>query len=161
MAKEEQKLLTFCLDKEEYGISIVKVKELIGMMDITKVPRTPEYVKGVINLRGKIIPVMDLRIKFGLVPQEYTDRTCIIVVEAVIRDKKRILGIIVDTVSEVVSLPTDSIEPPPEYGSTADQSSIFGIAKIEDNVVIILDIDKIFMNDDITRISDFYREGNL
>src|SRR5574344_1856645 len=109
MAKDEQKLLTFSLDKEEFGISINKVKELIGMMDITKIPGTPSFVKGVINLRGKIIPVMDLRLKFGIEPKEYNERTCIIVVEINLNGTQRLLGVVVDMVSEVVTLDSDQI----------------------------------------------------
>lgn len=144
MAVFDPKLLTFSLANEEYGMSIVMVKELIGMMHITPVPKTPEYMKGVINLRGKIIPVIDLRLKFGMEPQEYTERTCIIVIEAYLKDGMRTMGVIVDNVSEVVSISPDTIDPPPEYGSSVDASSILGIAKIEESVVIILDIEKLF-----------------
>ena len=113
MAANDQKLLTFSLGKEEYGVSILKVKELIGMMDITPVPKTPEFIKGVINLRGKIIPVMDLRIKFSMDAQDYDERTCIIVVEIVIKGSQKLLGVVVDSVSEVVTISDEQIEPPP------------------------------------------------
>ncbi len=138
------KLLTFSLGNEEYGMSIIMVKELIGMMHITPVPKTPEYLKGVINLRGKIVPVVDLRLKFGMEPQEYTDRTCIMVVETFVRDSIKTLGLIIDSVSEVVQISADTIDPPPESTSGIDASVILGMAKHENNVFIILDTEKIF-----------------
>ena len=114
------------------------------MMHITPVPKTPEYLKGVINLRGKIVPVVDLRLKFGMEPQEYTDRTCIMVVETYVRDSIKTLGLIIDSVSEVVQISADTIDPPPESTSGIDASVILGMAKHENNVFIILDIEKIF-----------------
>ena len=148
----EQKLLTFSLGDEGYGVSILKVKEIIGMLDITLVPRTPEFIKGVINLRGKIIPVMDLRIKFGMDEQEYNERTCIIVVEVNIKGSQRLLGVVVDMVSEVVSISAEEIEPPPEYGTALEHNFIQGIGKIKDRVVIILDIDEVFVCDEIIKM---------
>lgn len=159
MAENDQKLLTFSLGKEEYGVSILKVKELIGMMDITPVPKTPEFIKGVINLRGKIIPVMDLRVKFGMDAQAYDERTCIIVVEIVIKGNQKLLGVVVDSVSEVVTVSDEQIEPPPEYGKASEHSSILGIGKIKDRVVIILDIDEIFICEDLVTLIDEVKEG--
>src|SRR5574344_3063666 len=130
MAETDQKLLTFSLGEEGYGVSILKVKEIIGMMDITPVPKTPEFIKGVINLRGKIIPVMDLRLKFGMQEKEYNERTCIIVVEINLNGNERLLGVVVDMVSEVVTMNSDQIEPPPEYGSNNNTNFILGIGKI-------------------------------
>lgn len=158
MAETYQKLLTFSLGSEGYGISILKVKEIIGMMDITPVPRTPDFVKGVINLRGKIIPVMDLRTKFGMAQQEYDERTCIIVVEVLMKGIQKLIGVVVDMVSEVVTVSNDQIEPPPEYGNKMDHSSILGIGKIKDRVVIILDINEIFLCDELTKIMDSVKE---
>lgn|SRR5574344_108645 len=160
MAESDQKLLTFSLGNEAYGISILKVKELIGMMDITPVPQTPEFIKGVINLRGKIIPVMDLRTKFGMDAKEYNERTCIMVVDVLIKGIKKLLGVVVDTVSEVVTISADQIEPPPEYGKTAENNSILGIGKIKDKVVIILDIDKIFVCEDVINMLENAKEGS-
>src|ERR1035437_7761046 len=111
----DQKLITFSLGKEGYGVSILKVKEIIGMLDITPVPRTPEFIKGVINLRGKIIPIRDLRAKFDMTQQEYNERTCIIVVEIVLKGAQKLIGVVVDMVSEVVTISNEQIEPPPEY----------------------------------------------
>ncbi len=152
MAITEQKLLTFSLGSEGYGVSILKVKEIIGMLDITPVPRTPDFIKGVINLRGKIIPVMDLRIKFGMDEQEYNERTCIVVVEINIKGSQRLLGVVVDMVSEVLTISSDQIEPPPEYGTVLEHNFILGIGKIKERVVIILDIDEVFICEEILKM---------
>lgn len=154
MAADDQKLLTFSLGSEGYGISILKVKEIIGMMDITLVPKTPDFLKGVINLRGKIIPVMDLRLKFGMTEKEYNERTCIIVVDINICGSQKLLGVVVDMVSEVLTISTEQIEPPPEYGMTVEHNAIMGIGKIKDRVVIILDSDEIFASEAITKMLD-------
>lgn len=159
MAEDYQKLLTFSLGAEGYGVSILKVKEIIGMMDITPVPRTPDFIKGVINLRGKIIPVMDLRMKFGMDQEEYNERTCIIVAEIVLKGVQKLLGVVVDMVSEVVTIYNDQIEPPPEYGTSAEHSSILGIGKIKDRVVIILDIDEVFQCEDVVNMFENVKEG--
>lgn len=158
MAETYQKLLTFSLGSEGYGVSIIKVKEIIGMMDITPVPKTPEFIKGVINLRGKIIPVMDLRIKFGMDEKEYNERTCIIVAEVNIKGSQKLLGVVVDMVSEVVTISSDQVEPPPEYGTSVEHSAILGIGKIKDRVVIILDIDEIFLCDELIKMLDNVKE---
>lgn len=150
----EEKLLTFSLGSEGYGVSILKVKEIIGMMHITPVPRTPSFVKGVINLRGKIIPVVDLRAKFNMDEKPYNERTCIIVVEVNLNNTQRLLGVVVDMVSEVVSITSEEIEPPPQYGTQLDHNFILGIGKIKDRVVIIIDIDEIFLQDDVLKMFD-------
>lgn len=143
------KYLTFMLDDEEYGIEILKVREIIGIMDITKVPQTPEFVEGVINLRGKVIPVIDLRTKFGLDRAEYNDQTCIIVV-----DVGMMMGIIVDTVQEVHDIPSASIEPPPKLGGAVDTSFILGMGKVKEDVKILLDIDKVLTTDDLVALQE-------
>ena len=149
---DDQKLLTFSLGGEGYGVSILKVKEIIGMLEITPVPRTPEFIKGVINLRGKIIPVMDLRLKFGMDQQEYDERTCIIVAEATLNGSQRLIGVVVDMVSEVVNISSEQIEPPPEYGMNLEHNFILGIGKIKDRVVIIIDIEEVFLCDEIIKM---------
>lgn len=154
MITVDQKLLTFSLGGEGYGISILKVKEIIGMLDITQVPRTPDFIKGVINLRGKIIPVMDLRIKFGMEEKPYNERTCIIVIEVNIQGNDRLLGVVVDTVSEVINITSDEIEPPPQYSSKLDHNLIAGMGKVKDRVIIILDIDEVVFCDDVIKILD-------
>jgi purine-binding chemotaxis protein CheW len=154
MITVDQKLLTFSLGEEGYGIPILKVKEIIGMLDITQVPRTPSFIKGVINLRGKIIPVMDLRIKFGMNEKPYNERTCIIVIEVNMHGHQRLLGAVVDTVSEVINIPAEEIEPPPQYGSKIEHSLIAGIGKVKDRVVIILDIDEVVVCDEVIKMID-------
>ncbi len=137
------KYLTFSLNKEEYGIGILKVKEIIGMMPITTVPRTPEFVKGVINLRGKVIPVMDLRLKFSMEAIPYSERTCIIVVEIESQDSTVLIGIVVDAVSEVMNIKEEEIEETPAFGTRLNTDYILGMAKMEGRVKILLDIDKV------------------
>jgi purine-binding chemotaxis protein CheW len=132
------KYLTFKLGEEEYGVQILKVREIIGLMDITKVPQMPVYVKGVINLRGKVIPVIDLRSKFSLPEIGYTDQTCIIVI-----DVGGMVGTIVDSVQEVADISGADIEPPPPLGSDVDSEFILGLAKSKENVKILLDIDRV------------------
>ncbi len=143
MDEMEGKYLTFTLADEEYGIGILKIKEIIGMMPVTAVPQTPDFVKGVINLRGKVIPVMDLRLRFGMDAIGYTDRTCIIVVEISGETGDIMIGIVVDTVSEVLNIKAEDIEDTPAFGSQVDTNYILGMAKIEGGVKILLDIDKV------------------
>ncbi|MBI5756145.1 MAG: purine-binding chemotaxis protein CheW [Nitrospirae bacterium] len=135
----EGKYLTFVLNNEEYGLEILKVREIIGLMDITPVPQTPSCVKGIINLRGKVIPVIDQRLKFGIPETEYTKETCIIVVNI----ENRLMGIIVDTVSEVLDIMAKDIEPPPSLGSGVKTDFMLGMGKIKGKVKILLDIDKV------------------
>ena len=143
-ANREGKYLTFELDAEEYGLEILKVKEIIGIMNITSVPQTPDYVKGVINLRGKVIPVIDLRLKFIMEPLEYSERTCIIIVDiAGTSGKKVMVGIVVDSVSEVLNIKGDEIEDAPSFGSKLNTEYIMGMAKVKGGVKILLDIDQV------------------
>jgi purine-binding chemotaxis protein CheW len=137
------KFLTFELDDEVYGVGILKVKEIIGIMDITPVPQSPHYMKGVLNLRGKIIPVVDLRLKFGFAERAYTERTCIIVVELSQAEGKMLVGIIVDAVSEVTNIAETDVEETPDFGSTFAADYIHGMAKIKGKVVILLDIGRV------------------
>lgn len=136
------KYLTFALGKEEYGLEILKVREIIGYMDITAVPRTPDCVRGVINLRGQVISVVDLRAKFNMPTVERTEETCIIVVETRAGDRVLSTGIIVDRVSEVLDVTQDKIEDPPSFGSISSDF-IMGMAKVGDSVKILLDIDQV------------------
>ncbi len=137
------KYLTFALGPEGYGIEILKVREIIKFMDITAVPRTPAYVRGVINLRGQVISVIDLRAKFGMETAERTDETCIIVVEIKVAGRKLSTGIVVDRVSEVLSINEDCIEDAPTFGAAVDTAFILGMGKIGDSVKILLDINRV------------------
>ena len=150
MDDREGKYLTFSLAAEEYGISILKVKEIIGVMSITMVPQTPAYVKGVINLRGKVIPVVELRLKFGMEEIDYTDRTCIIVVEVKTDTGKVMTGIVVDSVSEVLNVKSSDIEDTPNFGDTMKTDYILGMAKAGNGVKILLDIDKVISSQEMT-----------
>lgn len=142
-AKREGKYLTFSLADEEYGIGIRKVKEIIGMMAITAIPQAPSFMKGVINLRGKVIPVVDLRLKFGLEEGTHSDKTCIIVVEATRGESRLAIGIIVDSVSEVLNIKEDDVESTPDFGASMDTRYILGMAKSGAGVKILLDIDRV------------------
>jgi purine-binding chemotaxis protein CheW len=139
----EGKYLTFSLSREEYGIGILTVKEIIGMMTITPVPQTPEFVKGVINLRGKVIPVVDLRLRFGMESSAYSERTCIIVVETSGETGPVHMGIVVDAVSEVLNIRATEVEKTPSFGVKLNTDFILGMAKTEGGVKILLDIDKV------------------
>ncbi len=137
------KYLTFSLGSEEYGVGIMKVREIIGVMEITAVPHTPDYVKGVINLRGRVIPIIELRIKFQMEPKEYTDRTCIIVVEVRGEAGPLMVGMLVDSVSEVVNVSDEDIEPPPDFGAATETDHILGMGKVKNDVKILLDVDRV------------------
>ncbi len=150
IADREGKYLTFTLADEEYGIGILKIKEIIGMMPITTVPQTPDFVKGVINLRGKVIPVMDLRLRFGMESIDYNERTCIIVVEIEGQSGIIQIGIVVDSVSEVLNIKGEDIEDTPTFGSKLDTEYILGMAKTEGGVKILLDIDRVLNADEIS-----------
>jgi purine-binding chemotaxis protein CheW len=137
------KYLTFSLGKETYGIEILKVQEIIEMVDVTHVPRTPEFVKGVINLRGRVIPVVDLRLKFGMEKKEVSRQTCIVVVYVQSGDSRLTMGMMVDAVSEVLDIAGDSVAPAPDFGSQVDTEFLLGMARSEGAVRMLLDIDKV------------------
>lgn len=145
----EGKYLTFSLGNEEYGIGILKIREIIGMLPITAVPETPPYVKGVINLRGKVIPVVNLRLRFGMPEIEIGDRTCIIVVETVGEGGVLPVGIVVDAVSEVLNIRAEEIEDPPCFGVRMNTDYILGMAKRDRGVKILLDIDRVLGTEDL------------
>ena len=158
MADKEGKYLTFSLAGEEYGIGILKVKEIIGMMPITTVPRTPGFLKGVINLRGKVIPVVDLRLKFGMKEMSYTERTCIIVAEMQGGSGNIQMGIVVDSVSEVLNIKGMDVEETPAFGAKLDTDYILGMAKMNGGVKILLDIDKVLSAEEIAPLA---KEGEF
>jgi purine-binding chemotaxis protein CheW len=147
------KYLTFALGKEEYGLEILKVREIIGWMDITALPRTPAYVKGVVNLRGQVIVVVDLRAKFEMDAAAKTDQTCIIVVEIAHGSRKLSTGIIVDRVSEVLEIPSENIEDAPTFGTTVATDFILGMGKVGEAVKILLDIDKVLSSAEVLAAS--------
>jgi len=144
--------LTFKLDDEVFGLAIVKVREVLDFTTITKVPRTPEYMKGVINLRGSVVPVVDLHLKFGLAQTEKTVNTCIIIVEIEMDGEIIVLGALADSVQEVVELEPEQIEPAPKIGTKLNTEFIKGMGKRDDEFVILLDIDKVFTYDELTQV---------
>jgi purine-binding chemotaxis protein CheW len=146
------KYLSFSLGIEEYGISILKTKEIIGMMPVTTVPLAPKFVKGVINLRGRVIPVVDLRLRLGMDAADYTERTCIIVTEITANAESVPVGIIVDSVSEVLNIKAEDIETAPRLGIKLTTDYILGTVKVEGGVKILLDIDRVFSGKEVTRL---------
>ena len=147
------KYLVFHLGREEYGIRVMKVREIMGVQDITAVPQTPGHVKGVINLRGKVIPVVDLRLKFGLPELEYTQRTCIIVVQVAGASTAMLMGIVVDGVAEVLNLSPGEIENTPDFGTGIATPYLLGMAKIKDKVKILLDIDEVLTAQELSGLN--------
>ena len=147
------KYLTFALADEAYGLEILKVREIIGYIDVTAVPRMPHYVKGVINLRGQVIPVVDLRAKFGMEPAAVTEQTCIIVVEIAGAARRYSTGIVVDAVQEVLDVRGEDIEDAPEFGGAMGTDFILGMGKVGDAVKILLDIDKVLAGDGLDGLS--------
>jgi purine-binding chemotaxis protein CheW len=142
MESQGGKFLTFALGMETYGIPIKKAREIIGMQEITHIPKVKGYIKGVMNLRGKIIPIMDLRLKFGMAEKVYTDRTCIIVIEVNLNGNRRFIGLIVDTVAEVRNIRESEMEAP-GADAQAEGDLLMGLGKANDKVILIIDIEKI------------------
>jgi len=142
------KYLTFSLAEEEYGIGILKIKEIIGIMPVTTIPKTPDFIRGVINLRGKVIPIIDLRARFGMEAAGHTERTCIIVVEVTGRTGQVLIGCVVDSVSEVLNIKADHIEQTPSFGTELDTEYILGMAKTNTCITILLDIDRVLNSDE-------------
>ena len=143
------KYLTFLLANEEFGIRVLKVREIMGLQDITAVPQTPPHIKGVINLRGKVVPVIDLRLKFGLPAAEYNQRTCIIVTQVRTETATVFMGIVVDGVSEVLNLTGPEIEDTPDFGEELSSGYLLGMAKVKGKVKILLDIDRVLSTQDL------------
>ncbi len=144
------KFLTFVLGSEVFAIPVMSVREIMGVQEVTQVPQTPDYVKGVFNLRGKVIPVIDLRIKFGLDPEDYTPRTCIVVVQIDSGGAQILTGVIVDEVSEVVTIPASEIEDTPDFGRGVSTPYILGLAKSKGKVNILLDINRVLTAEEMS-----------
>jgi purine-binding chemotaxis protein CheW len=146
---QKDKFLTFRIGKESYGIEIRHVTEIVVMQDITEVPDMPDFITGVINLRGKVISVMDVRRRFGLEPREFDERTCIIVVDI----NEMSIGLIVDTVNEVLNIPQDQIDPPPRTHSGIKSNYIQGMGKVDNQVKILLDVEKILYEEELEQLA--------
>jgi purine-binding chemotaxis protein CheW len=153
IGKRAGKYLIFHLGLEEFGTEVLKVREIMGLQDITSIPQVPLYVKGVINLRGKVIPVIDLRLKFGLEPQEYTPRTCIVVMRTRQADEDLMIGLVVDGVVEVLNLMASDIEDTPDFGPGVVTPYLTGMAKVKGRVKILLDIDQVLSGNELQGLS--------
>jgi purine-binding chemotaxis protein CheW len=150
--KDEEllQLVTFSIGEEEFGVEILKVQEIIRMLEITRVPKAPDFVEGVINLRGKVIPVIDLRLRFGLTAKEHDKKTGIIVIEI----NQMIVGFVVDSVSEVLRIPSSTIEPPPPVISGLDSEYISGVGKLDDRLLIMLDLNRLLSKEEKSALSE-------
>jgi purine-binding chemotaxis protein CheW len=157
MEERAGKYLIFRLGSEEFGTRVLKVREIMGIQEVTPVPHTPVFVKGVINLRGKVIPVIDLRLKFGLPPEEYTSRTCIIVVRTQLGEDQLMMGIVVDEVAEVLNLVAADIEDTPDFGPGVETPYLLGMAKVKDKVKILLDIDQVLNSQELLGLNSLMR----
>ncbi|MEW6116564.1 MAG: chemotaxis protein CheW [Nitrospirota bacterium] len=146
---ETTQYLTFKLDEEVFALDIAKVREVLDFTSITKVPQTPEFMRGVINLRGSVVPVVDMKLKFGIAKTERTVNTCIIIVEIAVDNEIAILGALADSVQEVIELEPESIEPAPRIGTRLNTEFIKGMGKRDNQFIMILDIDKIFSTDEL------------
>ncbi|WP_028893649.1 chemotaxis protein CheW [Syntrophorhabdus aromaticivorans] len=151
---EAAQYLTFKLEDEVFAVWVSKVREILDHTNITKVPRTPDFMRGVINLRGSVVPVVDLRLKFGMTKTEQLVNTCIIVIEIGLDDETTVLGALADSVQEVIELEPAQIEPPPKIGTRLKTEFIKGIGKRENEFIMILDIDKVFSMDELDMVTE-------
>lgn len=152
---QKDKYLTFHIGNEDYAIAISFVTEIIGMLKITEVPQTPNYIKGVINLRGKVIPVMDIRLRFGMPARDYDERTCVIVVQY----KDNIVGLVVDTVSEVLDIPEENVENTQSFNQSADNNFICGMGKVGEQIKMVIDVNALLFRDNVL-LDDMSSEDN-
>lgn len=146
--------LTFLLADEEYGVDILRVQEIKGWNAVTPIPNTPEYIRGVINLRGTIVPIVDLRRRFGLEAVEYGPMTVVIVLKVMREDKSRVMGIVVDAVSDVYNVQDESLKPAPDFGSVVNVDFVEGLATVDETMVIILDIDHLLNSGELARMDE-------
>lgn len=151
---ETNQYLTFMLEEEVFALDIHKVREVLDFSTVTKVPRTPEFMRGVINLRGTVVPVVDMRLKFGMARTEKTVNTCIIIVELVVSGETVVVGAMADSVREVIDLEPEQIEPAPRIGTSLQTEFIRGMGKHNDNFIIILDIDAVFSTDELADLAE-------
>lgn len=145
--------LTFVLGAETFAIGILAIKEIIEYSSLTDVPMMPPYVRGVINLRGAVVPVIDLAVRFGRVPAPVTKRTCIVIIEIMVNDERQVIGIVVDAVNEVLDIPASDIEPPPAFGSGIRTDFILGMGKVRNKFVILLDVSHVLAFDELANLA--------
>jgi len=146
--------LSFKLGDDEFAAHVGKVLNILELVKITPVPKSPEYMKGVINLRGAVLPIIDTRMKFGMSPTQFTQNTCIVVMEILMEKDTIQLGALVDSVLSVVEIEDDQIQPPPSLGSKYKSEFILGVAKVEEKFIMILDMDKVFSSDELILVMD-------
>jgi purine-binding chemotaxis protein CheW len=150
---EQQQYLTFILGDEMFAIGILSIREIIEYGHLTEVPMTPPFIRGVINLRGAVVPVIDLAVRFGREPRETTKRTCIVIIEVEAEKGRQEMGIVVDSVSEVLEIPAGEIEPPPEFGTRIRSDFIAGMGKVNGNFVVLLDANRVLSVDEVAVVS--------
>lgn len=152
--------LTFVLAGEEYGVDILRVQEIKGWEEATTIPNTPDYIQGVINLRGTIVPIIDLRVRFSLEQSEYGPTTVVIVLKVMNDAGSRIMGIVVDGVSDVFNIPDEGVRPPPDFGGVIDTRFVKGMATIEDKMIIVLDIDRLLNSNELAVVEKVSHEAS-
>ena len=150
--------VTFCLAEELFGVEVNRTREILSVISVTSVPQTPDYMLGVINLRGQVVPVIDMRLKLGLSAAAETQDTCIIVVEVLVDGEPIVVGALADAVREVLEIKSDAIEPPPRLGTRLNTEFIKGMGKIDEEFLILLDIDKIFNSDELALVQEVAEE---
>lgn len=150
--------VTFCLAEELFGVEVSRTREILSVISVTSVPQTPDYMLGVINLRGQVVPVIDMRLKLGLSATDETQDTCIIVVEVLVDGEPIVVGALADAVREVLEIKSDAIEPPPRLGTRLNTEFIKGMGKIDEDFLILLDIDKIFNSDELALVQEIAEE---
>ena len=150
--------VTFCLAEELFGVEVSRTREILSVISVTSVPQTPDYMLGVINLRGQVVPVIDMRLKLGLSATDETQDTCIIVVEVLVDGEPIVVGALADAVREVLEIKSDAIEPPPRLGTRLNTEFIKGMGKIDEEFLILLNIDKIFNSDEIALVQEIAEE---
>ena len=153
-----EQYVTFCLAEELFGVEVSRTREILSVISVTSVPQTPDYMLGVINLRGQVVPVIDMRLKLGLSAADETQDTCIIVVEVLVDGESIVVGALADAVREVLEIKSDAIEPPPRLGTRLNTEFIKGMGKIDEDFLILLDIDKIFNSDELALVQEVAEE---
>ena len=158
-AVNSKQYVTFCLAEELFGVEVSRTREILSVVSITSVPQTPDYMLGVINLRGQVVPVIDMRLKLGLPAGGESQETCIIVVEVMVDDEPIVVGALADAVHEVLEIRSDAIEPPPRLGTKLKTEFIKGLGKVDEDFLILLDIDKVFNSNELALVQDITEES--
>ncbi|HVQ30942.1 MAG TPA: chemotaxis protein CheW [Vicinamibacteria bacterium] len=152
-AADLAQFLTFSVADEEYGISVLRVREILEYDTITRVPRTPEFIRGVINLRGRVVPVVDLAVRFGMPPSPVTKRSCVVIVEVVVEGEPVVMGLVADAVNQVIELGEEDIEPPPSFGTRVDVAYLKGMGRADKRFVLLLEIERVLSSDEAQEVA--------